>query len=303
MNDPRRLLDQLGSLSAQERAALEVGRELAPPSDAQAGVWQGLMQRLPPGPDGSGSDGGGGVDGAGGLDPAAVGGAGADAAVGASATAGAAGLGVAGGAATAGGVTAASTLKFLGLGSVLAVVLVGGPVWLTTGHQPHSAAPAEPASSARSVPATGVGDDALAVQQTERTPPEPDAVGRRAPLQQIARQGTGVTSRSRRSVELAGPAAASAAADAEDILAESRLIARARAELQSGSATAALHTLEQARSRFPYGVLIQEREALLVKALARAGRPGEAQTRGSEFLRRHPSSPHASRVRDSLSSE
>lgn len=306
MSDPQRLLDQLGSLSAQERAALEAGRELAPPADAHAGVWQGLMQRLPPGPDGSGSDGGaGGVDGAEGLDPAAVGAGGAnaaDAAVGASAAAGAAaGLGAAGGAATGGAVTVASTLKFLGLGSGLAVVLVGGSVWLASSPKPRSPAPPEPASSALSVPPAAVGDHGPAVQQTERLPSEPEAVGRRMPASQRARQAAGVKSRPKRSVGSPDPDAAPVVVDARDIQAESRLIARARTQLQAGNAAAAMHALEQARSRFPYGVLVQEREALLVEALARSGRRGEAQARGSEFLRRHPSSPHASRVRDSLS--
>jgi hypothetical protein len=191
-----------------------------------------------------------------------------------------------------------STLKFLAIGSGLAGVLVGGPIWLSASSPMlHSDAPELAPSSVQFVSSPVISDDGPTVTPTKQTPGESAAVEQRTPAPQPVRQTKSTLRQPMRSVGSAGPAAA----DASDLRAESRLIARARAQLKQGSATAALQTLEQARSRFPYGVLVQEREALLVEALARSGRRDEARARGSEFLRHHSSSPHASRVRDSLS--
>jgi hypothetical protein len=49
--------------------------------------------------------------------------------------------------------------------------------------------------------------------------------------------------------------------------------------------------------RFPDGILLQEREALTISALAELGRSSEASARARAFLRAFPQSPHAERVR------
>jgi hypothetical protein len=55
--------------------------------------------------------------------------------------------------------------------------------------------------------------------------------------------------------------------------------------------------LEEARFRFPSGVVPQEREALAVEALVRLGRHTAAAARAAAFERDYPNSPHAARVR------
>jgi hypothetical protein len=73
-------------------------------------------------------------------------------------------------------------------------------------------------------------------------------------------------------------------------------LARARALLESRPAEA-LDILERSRVEFAPGVLAEEREALTVLALHRLERTREATARGQRFLRRHPESPFAARIR------
>ena len=77
---------------------------------------------------------------------------------------------------------------------------------------------------------------------------------------------------------------------------ESQLIASARTALRSGSGAFALQLLDRAESRFPQGILVQEREALRVESLAALGRTAEARTRADAFMRAYPKSPHLGRV-------
>ena len=83
---------------------------------------------------------------------------------------------------------------------------------------------------------------------------------------------------------------------------ESRLVATAREALRSGATTQALELLEQARQRFPAGTLLQEREALMIEALARTGQRAAAIERGRAFERDNPGSPYTARVHAILSS-
>jgi len=75
---------------------------------------------------------------------------------------------------------------------------------------------------------------------------------------------------------------------------ESLAVLGARAALRAGDVRRSLALLEQARRRFPRGALGQEREALTIQALARAGQHALAQQRATAFLRAHPSSPYGS---------
>jgi len=79
---------------------------------------------------------------------------------------------------------------------------------------------------------------------------------------------------------------------------EAHLVALARQRLLSGDPDGALSLLEQVRVRYPGGVLVQEREALAIEALARSGQRDAATARAREFQRAHPHSPLNSRVRD-----
>lgn len=81
---------------------------------------------------------------------------------------------------------------------------------------------------------------------------------------------------------------------------ELAMIDEARTSLGSGNGAAALATLDRYDARFPSGLLREEAEAVRVEALFAAGRGEEGKRLGAEFLRVHPSSPHAQRVRSLL---
>jgi hypothetical protein len=54
--------------------------------------------------------------------------------------------------------------------------------------------------------------------------------------------------------------------------------------------------LNEAARRYPHGILLQEREALTISALAQTGKTAEAAARARAFLRAFPNSPHTARV-------
>ncbi|HSO00162.1 MAG TPA: outer membrane protein assembly factor BamD, partial [Candidatus Nanopelagicales bacterium] len=101
-----------------------------------------------------------------------------------------------------------------------------------------------------------------------------------------AREGAG---------EAAG-AAPAAAERASRLREESRVLGEARDALRRGDAAGALQKLEEVRTRFPDGVLTQEREALAIEALYRSGSRAAASARAAAFLRAWPTSPHATRI-------
>jgi hypothetical protein len=78
---------------------------------------------------------------------------------------------------------------------------------------------------------------------------------------------------------------------------ESQIIASARSLLRTGNAAAALQLLDRASSRFPDGILVQEREALRIEALSALGRTSDARALADAFMRAYPNSPHVSRVK------
>jgi outer membrane protein assembly factor BamD (BamD/ComL family) len=69
------------------------------------------------------------------------------------------------------------------------------------------------------------------------------------------------------------------------------------AALKAGDAASALDALDEHARRFPNGILAEERASQRVVALCSAGRIAEAQAEGERFLREHPLSPAATRVR------
>jgi hypothetical protein len=75
-----------------------------------------------------------------------------------------------------------------------------------------------------------------------------------------------------------------------DLTNEAALVERARTALARGWIDSALSSLEQHRVRFPAGQLLEERDALRVLALARAGRLVEATRLAAAFEKRFPSS-------------
>jgi outer membrane protein assembly factor BamD (BamD/ComL family) len=67
--------------------------------------------------------------------------------------------------------------------------------------------------------------------------------------------------------------------------------------LRTGAVAAAISALQQADREFAGGRLRQEREALLIDALAQNGQLDLARRRAADFLRNYPASPHAADVR------
>lgn len=93
------------------------------------------------------------------------------------------------------------------------------------------------------------------------------------------------------------PAEAAAGAPESATLRETRRLADARATWKSGDARAALTALDAIERDFPRGVLVQERDALRIQALAALGEGARAQALARRFLEQHPQSPHAAAVR------
>ncbi len=81
--------------------------------------------------------------------------------------------------------------------------------------------------------------------------------------------------------------------------AEAELLRHADAARQAGDPSSALALLEEHRSRFANGMLVQEREAERVILLCALGRHDDARAAGYAFLRNWPRSPLASRVQGS----
>jgi hypothetical protein len=78
---------------------------------------------------------------------------------------------------------------------------------------------------------------------------------------------------------------------------EVELMGRARAALGGGDASRALALLEEHAKRFPKGALGPERDVSRIMALCALGRVEQAKKHATTFLRRHPSSALADRVR------
>ncbi len=74
---------------------------------------------------------------------------------------------------------------------------------------------------------------------------------------------------------------------------ESRLLTEARAQLRGGEPRAALATLERLQTRFPKGVLLQERQVLMIQVLSALGDNAAASRKARDFLEAYPNSPHA----------
>ncbi len=74
---------------------------------------------------------------------------------------------------------------------------------------------------------------------------------------------------------------------------------RARATLTNRPREAFAITQEH-RELYPNGVFAQERDALAIEALMRAGEMSTARALAERFVREHPSSPHAHRFIETM---
>ncbi len=95
------------------------------------------------------------------------------------------------------------------------------------------------------------------------------------------------------------PAAVSAVGGPSAQPSEVELLRRARAALNHQPRDA-FRLTESHREHYPRGVFAQERDALAIEALLRAGDLEQARDLAARFVRAHPGSPHAHRFRETL---
>jgi hypothetical protein len=82
-----------------------------------------------------------------------------------------------------------------------------------------------------------------------------------------------------------------------DINGEIAAITLARGAIDKGNARAGLAALDRYQQDYPHGVLTPEATVLRIEALLMAGERSRAKSLGESFLKAHPKSPHAQRVR------
>jgi hypothetical protein len=287
MTDPKRWLDEGGGGTAEERDLLESGRNVTMPSALRKRVWLGIA--------------------------AGVAGVGASAGT-------AAGEAIGQGAASKG--TLSLLLSGAGAKTVLAVALLGGAgIGVTALRSKEPATPPANASHTPSpdpVEAREAVEPAVtqpsAVDNSEATGAAPAPTTATAPEHKLRAQGasqstatsaprsaarsTSAPAASSEGVAPAPEARAAEAPPASRLREESAAVVAIRKTLVAGDPAEALRLLERARAEFPNGALVQEREALTVRALAESGRKDAARKRGEAFLRAFPRSPHAAEVRE-----
>lgn len=86
----------------------------------------------------------------------------------------------------------------------------------------------------------------------------------------------------------------------EQLAAERALLDVARAAVGEGNGAGALDAVARHEKEFPAGLLVEEREALAVRALILAGRGADARARGATFEQRYPSSLALAGIRAAL---
>jgi hypothetical protein len=205
------------------------------------------------------------------LPPAPDGGSGGDAG---------GGEGLAGGA--SGGLGALGALKSAGIGG-LAGLLVAGAATLVDPPAPRPAAHTALSTVVTTPPSAAPTADEVRAG----APPVISAPARSAPRRPPALPSTATPSGSVGALPDPGQARET------QLREESRALQAVRDALRRGDGAGALATLEATRARYPASVLGQEREALTIQALARAGQRNAARSRAREFLQKFPTSPHA----------
>jgi hypothetical protein len=95
------------------------------------------------------------------------------------------------------------------------------------------------------------------------------------------------------------PSASPSSAEASSLDAELTLIRKARSLLLEGHADEALGALDEHASRFPRGILAEERGAQRIVALCALGRTEAAVEEGRRFVAEHPRSSYGPNVQSS----
>ncbi len=178
--------------------------------------------------------------------------------------------------AAASAVTKAGVAKWL-----VAVALVAGVAVPVAHYLRHSAA--DPASAPVSAASASVVDTqpAAAIQNSQPTP------------------GVDTSTAAAEPASNSGPNTARVAPKpaAPALSAELGALDAARSALAAGDASGALTQLDAYARNFPHGKLSLEAEVLRIDALAKSGQTAAARKRAEAFMKRHPDSVLASRVR------
>jgi len=262
-SDPERLLEGR-ELTPDERRALGADHAEASPAFAKRAIWTALSLKLAAPATAAAAA----------LSSAAPG-----AASGASAVA------------TASSLTAVALVKSATIGVALGAA-VGTGLYFGGRSEPLHSAPAIVQSGEGKLGATSVPAPFHAVARTDSGPPSAAASDSAPPVA----EATPPVARSAPRVEASALAVTRVPAPPL-VESESQRVAGARALLRSGNARAALDALDALGRDEPNGLLVQEREALVVETLAALGRRAAARARADAFLARYPRSPHAAAVR------
>jgi hypothetical protein len=266
MTDPTRLLDGDAELSLEERRALVADRDQPSPMGAKRAIWAALSLQL--------------------AAPATA------AAMSTGAASAAAGTaGVPAGTGIAGTLTTLALVKSATVGVALGAVVGTGLYFEGRAETPRPAPVAVESAGSGNLGATAVPAPFQSAPRRSDGPP-PAAASDSVPPSVSAPPAERTPARGELPQAPAARGALPAAPESE-----SRRVARARSWLRSGNAAAALTVLESLARDEPNGLLVQEREALLVETLAALGRRADARARAGAFLARYPTSPHAAAVR------
>jgi len=289
MNDPIRFLDPANDAMPYERSLLTAGRQIEPPAGAKEKIWASLGPQI--GPDGGNGGGNGGGDGG--------------ASSGNTAAQGSSGLNSSG--ASISGSVGGAKVVALGIagmsaiaGVVAAVLGLSSPTPASTNIAQHPAIVAQPSPDIKEQIAPEVQKEPAAIEAPpapETALPLPTNTGRK----EANVPASAWVSPAKRGEEKAPPVVEDVNREHQErasrLREENQLLGEARSALRGGDAASALEKLDAASSRFPAGVLAQEREVLAIEALAKSGQRAAASARASAFLAAHPTSPHATKVR------
>ncbi|MBK8252023.1 MAG: hypothetical protein IPK82_05080 [Polyangiaceae bacterium] len=293
MTLPKRWLEDSGDAANAVRDVLRAGRDMDPPEGAERGVWLALSAQIAAGGAGVGS------------------GAGASATTGT--TAGTSAVTGTGASTTAAGAASSGLIKAILIGAFGGVIAVTGysvlepasPPVVSQGEQqadpkaahnkPSSVAPVATSKPKTESPKTSeapvsAGGSAPAPSQSVSAPvgtaPPADSASAQPVFQPSGDSTVGSSSFVPGSPE----------ERASRLREENELVGQARGALRSGDPARAMQILMQAGQKFPDGVLGQEREALMIEALAKSGSREAASVRAAAFIKAHPTSPHSARL-------
>jgi len=192
---------------------------------------------------------------------------------------------------------AADSMKWIG-GTAILLALVGGAA--------HFLRPANaPALDARAPSPAAVTNEPVATPSPEPAPAETLAIAPPIPVAdpptlEADRQGSPIVKAPPKVVRTPPQATtvpSKTKRNASTLDAETALLDGARVSVRAGRPADALRTLDGYDAQFPDGLLVPEATVVRIEALVKNGDKAGARILGQTFLRAHPDSPLADRVR------